>query len=184
MKEKLIIFDGTSFTEEEFLPEFSKKLIAISNTHFLFMDIENNEYLSVKRDDKFLPIISDEDETELNTWSAKKISEEIATETTERKSAYENLQNKILRQIKKEITFRIKDFYAMLYPSDLGLEQFDVNAVIQFTADEWNYIIYTQDILKSSVVVRFVQIDSASGNSGVTLLYSGNITCRVKYVGR
>ncbi|MBP3450396.1 MAG: hypothetical protein J6K22_08050 [Spirochaetaceae bacterium] len=75
MKEKLIIFDGTSFTEEEFLPEFSKKLIAISKTHYLFMNMEKNKYLSIKRDDKFLPIISDEDVTELNTWSAKKIEE-------------------------------------------------------------------------------------------------------------
>ena len=91
MKEKIIIFDGTSFTEEEFLPEFSKKLIAISNTHFLFMNMENNEYLSVKRDDKFLPIISDEDETELNTWSAKKISEEIESNSLDIYSKFENL---------------------------------------------------------------------------------------------
>lgn len=77
MKEKLIIFDGTSFTEEEFLPEFSKKLIAISNTHFLFLEKVSNKYFSVSRDDLFLPIISDDQTTALNTWSAIKISEEL-----------------------------------------------------------------------------------------------------------
>lgn len=184
MKEKLIIFDGTSFSEEEFLPDFSKKLIAISNTHYLFMNMENNEYLSVKRDNKFLPIISDEQTTELNTWSAKKIEQELETEKTERKSADEKLQSQMLRLIKKDITFTIKDYSALLYPSDLDLEEFDEKAIIQFTADAWKYIFFTQTILKSAVEVRFLRIDSSEGNSGVTLIYSGSITCQVKYVGK
>lgn len=87
----LIIFDGTSFTEEEFLPEFSKKLIAISDSHFLFLETASNKYFSVSRDDLFLPIISDEDETELNTWSAKKISEEIESNSLDIYSKFENL---------------------------------------------------------------------------------------------
>ena len=180
----LIIFDGTYFSETEFLPDFEKKLIAISKTHYLFMTMKNNEYLSVKRDDKFLPIISDEDETELNTWSAKKISEEIATETSERKTAEENLQSQMLRLIRKEVTFTIEQYYAWLYPSALGLEEFDENAIIQITANSWDFIIYTQDISKTAVAVRFVRIDSAGGNSGVTLLYKGNVTGQVKYVGK
>lgn len=73
----LIIFNGNSFIEQEFLPEFDKELIAISNTHFLFLEKVSNKYFSVSRDDLFLPIISDDQTTALNTWSAIKISEEL-----------------------------------------------------------------------------------------------------------
>ena len=95
MKEDLIIFDGEKFSNVEFIPELDKQLIAISDSHYLFLNTKTNKYYSVKKDLQFLPIISDEDVTDLNTWSAKKISTALATEKTERQSADTNLQQQI-----------------------------------------------------------------------------------------
>lgn len=92
MKKDLIIFDGENFKTSEFIPELDKQLIAISDSHYLFLITKTNKYYSVNKDLQFLPIISDEDITEQNTWSAKKISTALATEKSERQSADENLQ--------------------------------------------------------------------------------------------
>ena len=109
MKKDLIIFDGENFKTSEFIPELDKQLTAASDSHYLFLNTKTNKYYSVNKDLQFLPIISDEDVTELNTWSAKKISEEIGTETTERKSADEKLQG------------QIDTMKAKLYPTVLSL---------------------------------------------------------------
>ena len=80
MEKDLIIFDGEKITTKPFLPEIQKKLIAVTDDYYLIEDTEKNEFFSVKKDDEFLPIISDDKVTEQNTWSAKKIQEEIETE--------------------------------------------------------------------------------------------------------
>lgn len=159
---------------------------AISSNSF---DIANLEETTELSNECCLPILQGEEtkkvkvetlQSELNFTTTS----DLATEINERKTADENLQSQMLRLIRKKITFTINEYYATLYPSDLGLEQFDENAIIQITVNGWEYIIYIQDISKWNVAVRFVRIDSSSGNSGVTLLYSGNITCQVKYVGK
>ena len=95
----LIIFDGTYFSETEYLPEFEKKLIAISDSHFLFLETASNKYFSVSRDDLFLPIISDDQTTKLNTWSAKLISESLETQKTEIQAEIEIQRAEIETQI-------------------------------------------------------------------------------------
>ena len=77
MGKDLIIFDGEKITTKLFLPEIQKKLIAVTDEYYLIGNTETNEIFSVKKDDEFLPIISDDKITEQNTWSAKKISEEF-----------------------------------------------------------------------------------------------------------
>ena len=75
MEKDLVIFDGEKITTKPFLPEIQKKLIAVTDDYYLIEDTETNEFFSVKKDDEFLPIISDDKVTEQNTWSAKKIQE-------------------------------------------------------------------------------------------------------------
>ena len=77
MEKDLIIFDGEKITTKLFLPEIQKKLIAVTDDYYLIEDTETNEFFSVKKDDEFLPIISDDKVTEQNTWSAKLLSEKL-----------------------------------------------------------------------------------------------------------
>ena len=168
MKEKLIIFDGTSFSEEEFLPEFSKKLIAISNTHYLFMNMENNEYLSVKRDNKFLPIISDEDVTEKNTWSAKKIEQELETEKTERQSDAANLLGQI-------------DLFAALKKEPFLLDDENTTNFTLVNGGVYIYINTHVDNLGEVVMLTYYQLGGyitrkviSSGSIATSITHKGN----------
>ena len=77
MEKDLIIFDGEQITTKTFLPEIQKKLIAVTDEYYLIQNTETNEFFSVKKDDEFLPIISDDKITEQNTWSAKLLSEKL-----------------------------------------------------------------------------------------------------------
>ena len=91
MEKDIIIFDGEKITTKPFLPEIQKKLIAVTDEHYLIQNTETNEFFSVKKDDEFLPIISDDKVTEQNTWSAKKISEEIEYNSLDIYSKFETL---------------------------------------------------------------------------------------------
>lgn len=99
MGKDLIIFDGEKITTKLFLPEIQKKLIAVTDDYYLIEDIETNEIFSVKKDDEFLPIISDDKITEQNTWSAKLLSESLETQKTEIQAEIETKNNEIQSQI-------------------------------------------------------------------------------------
>lgn len=70
---RLFIYDGKTLSDELFLSEISvERLVAVSSNKYLLYLSSPEDFVSINKNDKLIPIISDTNITEKNAWSSKK----------------------------------------------------------------------------------------------------------------
>lgn len=70
---RIYIYDGKTLSDELFLSEISVgRLVAVSSNKYLLYISSSKVFVSINKNDKLIPIISDTNITEKNAWSSKK----------------------------------------------------------------------------------------------------------------
>lgn len=72
-KNRIYTYDGKTLSDELFLSEISVgRLVAVSSNKYLLSISSSKDFVSINKNDKLIPIISDTNITEKNAWSSKK----------------------------------------------------------------------------------------------------------------